>query len=49
MLGGGASLRQIADILGHRSLDTTTIYAKVDLNALSQVGLPWPKAKEVQP
>lgn len=49
MLGAGASLRQIADVLGHRSIDTTTIYAKVDLNALSQVGLPWPGAKEVQP
>jgi site-specific recombinase XerD len=48
MLGAGASLRQIADVLGHRSIDTTTIYAKVDLNALSQVGLPWPDAKEVQ-
>jgi site-specific recombinase XerD len=49
MLGAGASLRQIADVLGHRSIDTTTIYAKVDLNALSQVGLPWPKTKGVKP
>jgi site-specific recombinase XerD len=49
MLGAGASLKQIADILGHQSIDTTTIYAKVDLNALSAVALPWPGAKEVQP
>ena len=35
MLSAGASLRQIADVLGHRSIDTTTIYAKVDLKALS--------------
>lgn len=48
MLCAGASLRQIADVLGHRSIDTTTIYAKVDLKALSRVGLPWPGAKEVQ-
>jgi site-specific recombinase XerD len=48
MLGAGASLKQIADLLGHQSIDTTTIYAKVDLNALSAVALPWPGAKEVQ-
>ena len=48
MLSAGASLRQIADVLGHRSINTTTIYAKVDLKALSQVGLSWPGAKEVQ-
>ena len=48
MLCAGATLRQIADVLGHRSIDTTTIYAKVDIKALSRVGLPWPGAKEVQ-
>lgn len=35
-------LKQIADLLRHRSLDTTAIYAKVDLPALSRVALPWP-------
>jgi len=35
-------LKQIADVLRHRSLDSTTIYAKVDLPALSRVALPWP-------
>lgn len=39
----GASLKEIADVLGHRSLDTTTIYAKVDLPSLSEVALPWPQ------
>jgi site-specific recombinase XerD len=38
----GADLKQIADLLGHRSLDTTAIYAKVDLSRLAQVALPWP-------
>lgn len=47
MLNAGASIKQVADLLGHRSIDTTTIYAKVDLNTLSQVALPWPEAKEV--
>jgi integrase/recombinase XerD len=48
MLGAGASLKQVADLLGHQSIDTTAIYAKVDLGALSQVALPWPGAKGVQ-
>jgi integrase/recombinase XerD len=48
MLNAGASLKQVADLLGHQSIDTTTIYAKVDLKTLSQVALPWLGAKEVQ-
>jgi integrase/recombinase XerD len=39
----GASLKEIADFLGHRSLDTTTIYAKLDLPSLRRVALPWPE------
>jgi integrase/recombinase XerD len=38
----GASLKEVADFLGHRSLDTTAIYAKLDLPALREVALPWP-------
>jgi integrase/recombinase XerD len=37
----GASLKEVADFLGHRSLDTTAIYAKLDLPALRDVALPW--------
>jgi len=37
-----ASLKAIADLLRHRSLTNTRIYAKVDLPALSAVALPWP-------
>lgn len=43
MLCGGASLKQIADVLRHRSLDTTTIYTKVDLPRLAAVAAPWPE------
>ncbi|RDI73606.1 Site-specific recombinase XerD [Gaiella occulta] len=39
----GASLKEVADLLGHRALDTTTIYAKLDLAALREVALPWPQ------
>ncbi len=42
LVQGGAGLKQISDLLRHRSLDTTTIYAKVDLHALARVALPWP-------
>jgi site-specific recombinase XerD len=39
----GASLKEVADLLGHRCLDTTTIYAKLDVPALGEVALPWPE------
>ena len=39
----GASLKEVADFLGHRSLDTTTIYAKLDVPSLRRVALPWPE------
>lgn len=42
MLRGGASLSEIGEILRHRSPETTTIYAKVDLDALRTLALPWP-------
>lgn len=38
----GASLKEIADVLRHRSLDTTRIYTKVDLPGLAAVAAPWP-------
>jgi site-specific recombinase XerD len=37
MLHHGASIKEIADVLRHRSLDTTTIYTKVDLPHLALV------------
>jgi len=42
LLAAGTPLKDIADILRHRSLDTTAIYAKVDANRLAAVALPWP-------
>ena len=42
MVRSGASFKAVADILGHTSLTTTGIYAKLDLPALAQVALPWP-------
>jgi len=42
MLRGGASLAEIGEVLGHRHVQTTAIYAKVDINALRTLALPWP-------
>jgi len=42
MLHGGATLKEIADILRHKSLDTTAIYAKVDVPRLAVIAQPWP-------
>jgi len=42
MVCSGASFKEVADILGHGSLTTTGIYAKLDLTSLAQVALPWP-------
>ena len=42
LLRQGASLGEIGELLGHRSLETTKIYAKVDLDALRTLALPWP-------
>ena len=40
LLISGSSLKEIADILGHRSIDTTMIYTKVDLPNLQRVAMP---------
>lgn len=41
----GATLKEVADILGHKCIDTTTIYTKLNLTTLSKVALPWPGDK----
>jgi len=43
MVNRGTPLKEIADVLGHTSLATTAIYAKVDVASLSEVPLPWPE------
>ena len=43
MLHKGHSLKEIADVLGHRHLGTTFIYTKVEFHALRQVALEWPQ------
>ncbi|MDP3333587.1 MAG: tyrosine-type recombinase/integrase, partial [Methylococcaceae bacterium] len=42
LLAGGSSLKEVADVLRHRSLNTTLVYAKLDSKNLTAVALPWP-------
>lgn len=42
LLADGGTLKEVADVLRHRALDTSLIYAKVDTAHLSAVALPWP-------
>ncbi len=41
----GTDLKAIADVLGHRSLNTTARYAKVNVPMLAQIAQPWPEVK----
>jgi site-specific recombinase XerD len=43
MVRQGVPFKEVADVLGHALLETTTIYAKLDLESLSGVALPWPE------
>jgi site-specific recombinase XerD len=42
LLRSGATLTEIGHLLGHERHDTTRIYAKVDIEALRTLSLPWP-------
>ena len=42
LLDHGSSLKEVADVLRHRALNTSLIYAKLDSRRLAAVALPWP-------
>lgn len=41
MVENGATLKEVADVLGHRVLSTTGIYVKLDRPSLLEVAMPW--------
>jgi integrase/recombinase XerD len=43
LLRDGASLLTIGALLRHASIETTTVYAKVDVGLLGQIAMPWPE------
>jgi integrase/recombinase XerD len=48
MIGHGASMPEISEVLRHRSQNTTAIYAHVSFEALRSVALPWPASGGAQ-
>ncbi|MDE3816039.1 tyrosine-type recombinase/integrase [Sinorhizobium medicae] len=42
LLRSGASFAEIGQLLRHRSIDSTRIYAKLDIDKLRELSLPWP-------
>jgi site-specific recombinase XerD len=42
LLAAGASLTEIGQVLRHRGVLTTSVYAKVDVEALRALARPWP-------
>ena len=48
MLGKGASLDEVGDVLRHRSRRTTTVYARYDIEALRPLARAWPVPGDVR-
>ena len=42
LINAGTPMKQIADVLRHRSIVTSATYARVDVSRLSAVAMPWP-------
>jgi site-specific recombinase XerD len=45
LLNTGGTLKEVADVLRHRELNTSLIYAKVDFGRLDAVAMPWPGSR----
>lgn len=43
LLRAGRPLKVVADLLGHRALDSATVYGKVDITALREIAADWPE------
>jgi site-specific recombinase XerC len=41
LVNSGGSIKEVADVLRHRSMNTSLIYAKLDQQRLAEVALPW--------
>ncbi len=45
LLGRGVGMKAIGDLLGHRSLDSTSAYLRINTEAMRDVALPVPRAR----
>lgn len=43
LVQNGAALKEVADLLRHRHINSTAVYAHVDIPQLRSVAQPWPK------
>ena len=43
LVQNGASLKEVADLLRHRDLNSASVYAHVDLPNLRPLAQPWPQ------
>jgi len=48
MLRSGASLQEIGDLLRHKKVETSAIYAKVDMKSLKSIARLWPRPETCQ-
>jgi integrase len=48
LLSQGVALKSISDVLGHRDLNTTSAYLRLDVEDLRQVALPIPDAAQAK-
>ena len=46
LLSQNVSIKTIADLLGHRHIETTFIYTKVNLNQLRTLAREWPENQQ---
>jgi len=45
MVCGSQPFKNVADMLGHKIMDSTMIYTKIDLPRLRQATIEWPEVK----
>ena len=48
LLSRGVGIKAIGDLLGHRSLEATCVYLRIDANMLRTVALPVPLIVSMQ-
>lgn len=48
LVNTGASLEEVGDMLRHRSRASTMVYARLDIDGLRSIALPWPVAGGVK-
>ena len=46
LVNAGASLEEVGDVLRHRSRTSTMLYARLDIDGLRSIALPWPVSAE---